>query len=657
MNAESAVPAKTRQSFRLNSRACVLVLSLATVALLLLSLDYLFNTKVLAFLTSVQHQFFYSILLFSLPVTFLVWPLRGYAGSRLDLLVDSSLALVAAGVCLFFVWNGETIIYQGWEYMAPDHAVYVSFLLWGLLLEALRRVAGLSITLIAGVVSVYPLWADVMPGPIQGVASSSGETAAFHAMSLESILGIPFQAFANLVVGFMIFGVALQKTGGGKFFIDFAFALLGHVRGGPAKVAVLSSGMMGSLSGSVITNVVTTGSLTIPAMKSAGFSPRYAGGIEACASTGGTMMPPVMGATAFVMASFLNVSYSVIVLAAIVPSVLYFLGLFLQVDGYAARSGIKGLRKEDLPSLRRTLKEGWYYLFAFGTLVWMLFFLGREAHAPYYASVVVIALNQILPYSRWRWAQLVDFVVSLGKTIIELTIILASVGLLVGAMTVTGLAGTIANDLMFIAGNNAYVLLLMGAVISFILGIGMTATSAYIFLAVALAPALVNGAGMNPIAVHLFIMYWGMLSFITPPVALGAFAAASIAGARPMETGLAALRLGAVIYVIPFLFVLNPALILQGEPPAVALAVGKAVVGVVFISAAIQGYLLGLGDLTGRGAVGMASRIALAVGGLVIAMPAEAIQAAVSAPYLALLVGSVLLFVASQGYLRRGLLR
>jgi TRAP transporter 4TM/12TM fusion protein len=550
-----------------------------------------------------------------------MWPAFSGGDRRRVAWYDVLLFLLAVGTCGYFVYNAERILDNGWEYAAPQTATVMSFVLWGLTVEAVRRAGGWPLALIVGVAGCYPMVADIMPGPIQGFPSSPSQTAIYHAMSRESVFGIPLQAFANLVIGFLLFGVALQKTGGGKFFINLAFALLGHVRGGPAKVSIFSSGLMGSMSGSVITNVLTTGVLTIPAMRRVGIGRSYAAGVEACASTGGVLMPPVMGATAFVMASFLNTPYSTIALAAVVPSLLFYLGLFVQIDAYAAKHELKGLPEEELPSLKQTLKEGWYFIFVFVLLIWMLFWLRREAIAPFYATALLLVINQILPYQRWGWRDVTDFFSSAGKLFAELITILAGVGLLVGALSVTGLSGTIANDLIYIAGGNPLVLLLMGAVTSFILGIGMTVTAAYIFLAVALAPALIQGGGMNPLAVHLFILYWGMLSYITPPVALGAFAAATVAGSKPMETGLNAMRLGSVIYFVPFLFVLNPALILQGGWQEIALVLAQALVGVVLIASAIQGYLVGIGSLSTQRLLQWPIRLMLIVGGLAFAVP------------------------------------
>ncbi len=594
---------------------------LATLVLTVLTLDYVLNLGYLSLVTAVESQFLYTVVALMVPLVFIMWPAFSGGDRQRVPWYDMLLFVLAVATCGYFVYNAERILDNGWEYAAPQTATMMSFVLWGLTVEAVRRAGGWPLALIVGVAGCYPMVADIMPGPIQGFPSSPSQTAIYHAMSRESVFGIPLQAFANLVIGFLLFGVALQKTGGGKFFINLAFALLGHVRGGPAKVSIFSSGLMGSMSGSVITNVLTTGVLTIPAMRRVGIGRSYAAGVEACASTGGVLMPPVMGATAFVMASFLNTPYSTIALAAVVPSWLFYLGLFVQIDAYAAKHELKGLPEEELPSLKQTLKEGWYFIFVFVLLIWMLFYLRREAIAPFYATALLLVINQILPYQRWGWRDVTDFFSSAGKLFAELITILAGVGLLVGALSVTGLSGTIANDLIYIAGGNPLVLLLMGAVTSFILGIGMTVTAAYIFLAVALAPALIQGGGMNPLAVHLFILYWGMLSYITPPVALGAFAAATVAGSKPMETGVNAMRLGSVIYFVPFLFVLNPALILQGQWQEIALVLGQALVGVVLIASAIQGYLVGVGSLSTQRLLQWPIRLMLIVGGLAFAVP------------------------------------
>lgn len=592
-----------------------------TVLLTLLTLDYLFNVGLLTFVTGLETQFYYAVVALLLPLVFLLWPARASGQDKPVPWYDYLLFLAAVVVAGYFVVMAETILERGWGFDAPAQAVWMSYAFWLLILEAARRAGGWPIALIAALFSCYPMVADIVPGPIQGFPSTLEQTAIYHTMSTESVMGVPLQAFAGLVIGFLIFGVVLQKTGGGAFFINLAFALLGHVRGGPAKVSIFASGLMGSMSGSVITNVLTTGVLSIPAMRRIGMSRSFAGGVEACASTGGVLMPPVMGATAFVMAMFLDVPYGEVALAAVIPSVLYFLGLFIQIDAYAARENIQGIPKAELPSVKQTLKEGWYFIFVFALLVWMLLVMQREAVAPFYATALLLVINQFSRKHRWGWSQVRDTLGSAAKLFAELIAILAAVGMLVGALSMTGLSGTIANDFIRLAGGNVPLLLLMGALTSFVLGIGMTVTAAYIFLAVALAPALIQGGGMDPMAVHMFILYWGMLSFITPPVALGAFAAATVAGARPMETGLQAMRLGSVIYFIPFLFVLNPALIMQGPAWEIALVFCQAVLGIILFASAMQGYLIGIGRLGHNRLTEALSRALILIAGLCLALP------------------------------------
>ena len=597
-----------------------IAIRVGAVVVSLLAANQAFNANFFIGYALIENRYFYLILALMLPATFLLVPAGRWAPKDRIPWYDAVCAVTVAAVNIFFLINGVRILDLGWEMSAPDHVVVASAILWLLVVEATRRAGGMALATIVIVISFYPIYADLVPGPIAGFASSFGTTAGYHAMSGESVLGIPLRAFANLVIGFIIFGAALQHTGAGKFFIDFAFALLGHVRGGPAKVAIFASGLLGSMSGSVITNVLTTGVMTIPAMRRTGLSPAYAGGVETCASTGGVLMPPVMGAVAFIMAHFLSVPYVDVAIAAAIPSLLYFFGLFVQIDSHAARTGIAGLPREELPSVRETLREGWHYLIAFALLVFMLLILKREVLAPYYATPVLILLNQIKKSNRWGWAELLGFIDSLGKLFSELIAILAGVGLIIGALSVTGLAGTLVNDLLHLAGGSPYILLLMGALTSFILGIGMTVTAAYIFLAILLAPALIQG-GMDPMSVHLFILYWGMLSFITPPVALGAFAAATVAKSKPMETGFEAMRLGSIIYFIPFFFVFDPAFIFNGTWERSLWVISSALVGIVFLAGGLQGHLSGAGPLGTGTKLEWPARLLCILGGLLLAFP------------------------------------
>ena len=593
---------------------------IVTILVVLLAINHLFNLRFFVGYAWLDTEYQYALVGLLVPLVFLIFPASSKASLDKVPWYDMLLALAMFCLALYFFGNAEQIIDNGWEMGAPDYMVILGFLLWLLVLEATRRAGGTALFVIVVLISLYPLYASVMPGPISGLSSSLSDTIAYHVFSAESMLGIPLRALANLVIGFLIFGVALTQTGGGKFFIDLAFAALGHVRGGPAKVAIFSSGLMGSMSGSVISNVITTGVMTIPAMRKTGFRPSYAAGVEACASTGGVLMPPIMGSTAFIMAVFLSTPYITIAVAAIIPSVLYYLALFIQIDSYAARNNMPGIPREQLPKLSDTLKEGWHFIAVFILLIVMLVYLQQEVLAPFYATALLIAINQIFSKTRWGMKEFWEFVVASGKLLAEIAAILVGVGLIVGALSITGMAGTLVNDLVYLAGGDILLLLLMGAITSFIMGIGMTVTAAYIFLAIVLAPALVQG-GLDPMSVHLFILYWGMVSFITPPVALGAFAAASIAGASPMRTGFEAMRLGSIIYFIPFFFVLDPAFIFHGELSRTAVVLANALVGVLLIASALQGYLVWVGNLHRHPVMGWLARALILIGGLAFATP------------------------------------
>jgi len=532
---------------------------------------------------------------------------------------DWVLFCITLFVAGYMVLVSDEATEYGWEYAAPQTAVWFSIAYYLLILEATRRAGGMVLFAVVLIFSLYPTFAGHVPDPLSGFQQPFDAVIPFFMFSSEASFGIPMQAFGSLVIGFILFGGVLQFTGGGRFFNDLALGLVGGYRGGAAKVSIFASGFMGSMSGSVISNVLTTGAVSIPAMKKSGFSPQYAAATEACASTGGVLMPPIMGATAFVMASWLGIPYSEIMLAAAIPSILYYFGLFAQIDAYSARRGLKGMAKVDLPAIGKTFKEGWFYIFVFVLLVWLMVAYRWETTAPFYAIALLLVLNQFVGRDGFSVSSFLDMLVSVGRILAELVAVLLGIGMIVGSFQATGLTGPLANELVTAAGNSTAMLLLMGAVTAFIFGMGMTVTACYIFLAVILAPALVQG-GLNPLAVHLFILYWGMVSYITPPVAIGAFAAASMAGANPIRTGFEAMRLGGVIYIIPFFFVLNPALIGQGTVAEVLFVLACALVGVWFISAGLQGFVSFVGNL-GRGPLGLAMRVLLFVAGLCVAAP------------------------------------
>ena len=626
--AEEAGPAEA-DVFRVRTLAGAWrwLLIAASVLTIFLCVNQQFVLRFFIGFTPLNTEYYYALVTVMLPFVFVIFP--GTARARLDRVAwyDALLFALTTLVALLFLVNIRKSAELGWEFGgAPQHLVWAGYVMWALLMEGLRRTGGWGLVLSVLPFTLYPLFADASwLGPLKGTQSTPAQTSAYHMMSSESLLGIPIQAFAETVIGFLVFGTALMMTGAGKFFINVAFALCGTFRGGAAKVCIFASALLGMMSGSIVSNVLTAGSMTIPVMKRTGFTAVYAGAIEACASTGAVLAPPVMGATAFVMAQFLGVSYAQVALAASIPAALYYLGLFLQVDAYAARHGLEGLPREELPRLWDTVKEGWYYAFVIALLVFMLLVMKRESHAPFYATVLLLVLNQLFNRDRWGRATLVRFLEINGRTFVELTGILAGCGLLIGAFSVTGVISSLANDLLALAGNSVLLLLAMTALTSLVLGLGLTTTACYIFLAILVGPAL-EKAGLNKMAVHMFVFYWGMLSAITPPVAIAAFAAAGIAGAPPMQTGWASMRVGSIIYFIPFFFVLNPAFVLQGpwwESLFLSLC---AVAGSIFICGGLQGYQLFVGDLRRSGSLEWPLRMLLMLGGFVLAAPGGGIM-------------------------------
>jgi len=564
------------------------------------SLGIIFSINEIFRLGLVYHEFvyFYGMLLIFLSSCFIIFPASSDAALKNKVpWYDIVLFLITIFCCIYLMYNSMRISLEAWAFTGPKSSIAVSIIMWALALEALRRTGGIVIFVFVGIFSFYPLFAEHMPGFLEGTGFSIAGAAKFHALTRESIVGIPTRVFCELLVGFMIFGVTLQITGGAKFFIDFAFAILGNVRGGPAKVAVVASALFGTMSGSAVSNVITTGAMTIPTMKKAGYPAYYAGAVEAVASTGGAIMPPVMGAVAFVMASFLNVPYAEVAIAAIVPALLYYWGLFVQVDGFAAKTGLLGLPKSEIPSLKETLKRGWVYIFGILALTYLIFFLRQEAQAPYYASLLLLGGAMFRKETRPNLKTFYNIIVDSGKILTSMLGIMAGVGLLVGGLSMTGVAIAFTSELIATVGRNSLLMLLMGSIVSYILGMGMTITACYIFLAIVLVPALTT-LGFDVMAIHMFVLYCGLFSFITPPVALAVYAAAGLAGSNIWKTGFKAMSLAYVIYFIPFFFVYNPALILHGSSALGTVeAVASAFMGVLLIGSSLEGYLIGIGRL------------------------------------------------------------
>ena len=489
------------------------------------------------------------------------------------------------------------IMLEGWEVSPPSEAIFLGILTWAVLLEAVRRTGGGLLTGVIFVASVYPLFAHWLPGVLTAKEFSLERIVGFHYLGTESIYGLPTGVFSRLVIGYMVLAVAFTSTGAADFFFKLCMSLLGHIRGGAAKVSILSSAFFAMMSGSAVANVVTTGSFTIPTMKRSGYPDYYAAAIEAVASKGGTLSPPVMGITAFIMADFIGVSYAEVCIAAALPILLYWVSLFAQADFYAAKNNLQGMPKNELPAVWATLKEGWFFLLTLVVLMYFIFVERLVSWAPFYATVALLILANFRKKTRLTPKVLFKLTDETGKILVELMAILAGVGMIIGALSLTGTAHGLTGLLTSLGGENLFLLLLVGALASFLLGIGLTISACYIFLAMLLAPTLVS-IGIDEMSAHLFLVYWGSVSFITPPVALAAYAAAKLAGADPLKTSFQAVKLGFVSLVVPFFFVYNPALVSHGSLVEILQSMTLAIMGILLLSAGFEGYFFLLNRIT-----------------------------------------------------------
>jgi TRAP transporter 4TM/12TM fusion protein len=405
----------------------------------------------------------------------------------------------------------------------------------------------------------------------------------------NGVPGLVFGVAATLVLAFIAFSKSLEAAGAGNFFDKLAMSVLGHHRGGPAKVCVLSSGLFGMISGSVVANVTSSGIITIPMMIRSGFKPPMAAGIEANSSQAGQITPPVMGTTAFLIAEFLQIPYRDVVLAAAFPAFIFYAALYIQIDAYAARHGLVGLPREELPRLGRALADGWVFLIPIAVLIYVIFWEGiKVERAAFYATGLMIALGALMRRD-FKWGDLLGAItVGVGREMIPILLVSAAAGIVIGVLNISGLAFTITLMLTTIAEQAGILaMLLMTAAIALVLGMGLPTSAVYVLLSVVLAPALIK-MGIAPLAAHMFIFYLGMMSFLTPPVAMASYTAAAIANADLWETSIDAVRTGASGYLLPFIFALNPALIMVGSPLEVIFAVTTVLMSAAFLSWAAE---------------------------------------------------------------------
>lgn len=471
------------------------------------------------------------------------------------------------------------------------YEIILSILAVLLILEATRRLMGIVLPIIIVVFILYPFVSPYLPGILQ--------TSGFTLERIGNLLYISGNGIWGMILGisstdifmFVLFASFFNLSGIGNVFINLATALFGVYRGGPAKVATIGSACFGTISGSSVANILTIGSFTIPLMKKVGYSPTMAGAIEAVASTGGMLMPPFMGAAAFVMADYLQVPYSEIVIAAVIPAILYYLALIFAIDFEAQKKGLGGIPKDQLPNALSVIKRGWHLFFPLFFLIYLLVVKHYSpSRAALFGILAVIICSLIAPITRQNWRELVKALHVGAKSSLEVAVTCAAVGMVVGIIEVTGLGVKLSQALVILSGGSLLLLLFLTMITSFILGLGLTPTACYITLAVLVAPTLIQ-MGVTPFAAHFFVFIFGIIGMITPPVAISAYVAASVAGGEMFATGTTAFLLAFPIYIIPYMFIYEPSLLGIGSLGVVLSTLVTAAVGIWAFASAIQGWI------------------------------------------------------------------
>ena len=522
-------------------------------------------------------------LAFALAVAFLTRP--GSLHSLSIILAILSL-LFGSWLAIRFPVLSENVFYH------PTEALVVSLLGIVLILEAVRRTMGWSLIVILGLVCLYALFSSNFSGPLQSRSISPDRLLKFLVLDSASLAGAALTIAVAVVVPFLILAQLLLATGGAKFFSDFSLAIAGRKRGGAGKIAILGSAFFGSVSGSAVSNVASTGAITIPMMKDGGYQKETAGAIEAAASTGGQLMPPIMGAAAFLLAENLQANYIDVMKAALIPSILYYISLFMFADLEAGRRQIDRVPEHMIPNLSAVIKRGWFVLIPFALILIALFnFNLRPETAALVAVLSFIIISLFLRYdgSKLEISLFLKSFISAGKAAVEIILICAIAEMIIGLVARSGLSFGLGFFLVQLGKSSLLLLLIVTAVVCIVMGMGLPTVGVYLLLASLAAPPLVE-LGLNPMAAHLFVLYFGMLSMLTPPVAIAAFVAANLAKADAMRTALEAVRIGWPAYLIPFIFVATPELLLNGSLPMIVIVLVKSLIGVAIITSGIVGF-------------------------------------------------------------------
>ena len=545
------------------------------------------------------------------------------SGSRAPRWFDWLFAALSLAICTYIATRYEAITYQ--IAMLPTNLVIGGAILDLLVLEATRRTAGGVLVGIIIVISAYVFIGPHMPADFATKTVSPARLIVYLGLDTNGMIGLILEVALLIVVPFTLMGQVLARTGGATYFADLAMSGMGRFRGGAAKIAVGGSALFGMISGAAVSNVVAVGIVTIPLMSRSGFSRTRAAAIEAVGSTGGQLMPPVMGAAAFIMAEFLQVPYGAVVIAAIIPAALYYAALFMHVDLEAAKQHIGAAQVEDAPKFSEVLKSGWHFpiplIFLVVTIAYPETFQIPIERAAIYATAILIVLSMTFGYrgNRVSVREMLRAVLDTGRAALDIVLIGAAAGMVVGALSVSGISFGLTLQLIELSGHNLFLLLVLTAIISIILGMGMPTVSVYVLTATLLAPSLIK-LGVTPMAAHMYVMYFGMLSMITPPVAIAAYAAANIARVSGWTTGWTAVVVGWSTFFIPFLFVTEPSMLMQGSALTIGWNFSRNLLGIFIGTAGIVGF--------GFSPLSTPMRLAFAAAALAILIPQHAFAGA-----------------------------
>ncbi|MDE0943462.1 MAG: TRAP transporter fused permease subunit [Alphaproteobacteria bacterium] len=587
-------------------------------------------------------QILIAVLSFAAAICFLGTDVRGKRRAiGTAPMLDRLLAYGAIAFGCYMAWRFPILSEE--IYYRPTEAMCVAIAGLIVVLEALRRAIGYSLLVVLGMVCLYALVSDQFDGPLQSRAIPLDRLLKFLVLDSAAMAGAALYIGVSIVLPFILLARLLLVTGGSAFFSDVSCGLMGRSRGGSAKIAIVASGFFGSISGSAVSNVASTGTITIPLMKDGGYRATTAAAIEATASTGGQLMPPIMGASAFLLAETLQVPYREVVIAALIPAMLYYLSLFFFADLEAGRRGIAPVDADKIPPLAGTMRRGWYILVPFAVLVVALFEFNQPPEAAAliaFVSLAIISLFVTYRGGRAKWRDFLNAFIETGRSAMEIALICAVAGMVIGLFSLSGLSFGMGFFLVQLGKTSVMLLLGTTALVCIALGMGMPTVGVYLLLATLAAPPLIE-LGIVPLSAHMFVLYFGMMSMITPPVAIAAFVAANMAGAHPMRTGFEAVRIGWPAYVVPFLFVLSPNLLLAGGWAGNLYAAVAATAGVFLGTIAVVGYF--------QYTLGPAMRLAFALAGLALLMPDSLFQGASIMNAVGFIAGMVLLIFARIG--------